>query len=63
MNWYEKEPAVFSPVISTRVRFARNLENTPFPHLLSEKKKMEVWEKISSALEEKKYAKNPLCRA
>ena len=59
MNWYEKEPSVFSPVISTRVRFARNLENTPFPHLLSEEKKETVWDKITSALEEKNMQKIP----
>lgn len=49
MYWYEREGTTFSPVISTRVRFARNLEGTPFPHLLSAPQSTELWEKISGA--------------
>ena len=46
MYWYERENTTFSPVISTRVRFARNLEETRFPHLLSEKDAAQLWQKI-----------------
>lgn len=49
MYWYQREGTQFSPVISTRVRFARNLESTPFPHLLSEKDSTALWEKIRDA--------------
>ncbi len=59
MNWYEKEPEIFSPVISTRVRLARNLENTPFPHKMSKEEKEKIWEKISSVFEGKDMVKIP----
>lgn len=49
MYWYEKEGQIFSPVISTRVRFARNLEGVPFPHLLPPEKRTELWTKVCNA--------------
>lgn len=49
MYWYEREITAFSPVISTRVRFARNLEGVPFPHLLSREKREELWQTITAA--------------
>ncbi len=49
MYWYEKEGQVFSPVISTRVRFARNLDDVPFPHKLSPEERVKLWNQISSA--------------
>ena len=49
MYWYEKEGQIFSPVISTRVRFARNLNETPFPHALSTEKREEIWSKVCDA--------------
>ncbi len=59
MNWYEKETGVFSPVISTRVRFARNLEGIPFPHRASETEQELIWNKVSEALAEKNMRKIP----
>ncbi len=50
MFWYEKETASASPVISTRVRFARNLENTPFPELLDGAGKRAVFDRVAEAL-------------
>ncbi len=54
MYWYEKRTDGTSPVLSTRVRFARNLENTPFPALLTREQKEEVFSRIKSAYQEKK---------
>lgn len=53
MYWYEKEGQIFSPVISTRVRFARNIEGVPFPHLLSPDKRCEIWSKAVECFGEK----------
>lgn len=53
MYWYEKENDPASPVLSTRVRFARNLEDTPFPHLLSADEKAKVFERVKTALAER----------
>ncbi len=47
MYWYEKEGQIFSPVISTRVRFARNLDATPFPNKLSPQGRIELWNKAT----------------
>ena len=49
MYWYEREGKAFSPVISTRVRFARNLDEVPFPHLLDETGKRDVWDRVCNA--------------
>ena len=45
MYWYEKEGGVFSSVISTRVRFARNAEGIPFPHLQTDEQRKAFWKK------------------
>ena len=49
MYWYEKEGQAFSPVISTRVRFARNLDKIFFPHALAPEERVKLWEKITAA--------------
>ncbi len=49
MYWYEKEGQIFSPVISTRVRFARNLDATPFPQKLSPGERVALWNKVCEA--------------
>ncbi len=53
MFWYEKEAPFFSPVLSTRVRFARNLEGVPFPARLDREGRENVREKIRSVYGEK----------
>lgn len=50
MYWYEKEGQIFSPVISTRVRFARNLNDTPFPHRMDPEARVSLWNRICNAL-------------
>ena len=51
MYWFEAKDGDFSPVISTRVRFARNLEGEKFPHRMNEKERRGVCEKVKKALE------------
>lgn len=53
MYWYEKEAKQFSAVISTRVRFARNLEGIPFPARLDAAGREEVFSRIEEAYREK----------
>ncbi|MBP5289072.1 MAG: ATP--guanido phosphotransferase [Clostridia bacterium] len=50
MRWYETEAKEISPVLSTRVRFARNLKDTPFPGQLDEAGKEQVFETVRDAL-------------
>lgn len=50
MRWYEAASETFSPVLSTRARFARNLKDTPFPGSLDEAGKEKVFQRIRSAL-------------
>lgn len=50
MAWYEKKIEKFSPVISTRVRFARNLEGYPFPHRLNGEGRKGLWDQVKNAL-------------
>ncbi len=54
MYWYEKEAKQFSCVLSTRVRFARNLEDTPFPHRLLPEEAEGVFARVKDALKEEK---------
>lgn len=49
MYWYEKKPEEGGVVLSTRVRFARNLETVPFPSLLGEKERLEVFACVKEA--------------
>ncbi len=53
MYWYEKVKSEIGPVLSTRVRFARNLENIPFPTMLTEEGKEKVFQKVKDAFAEK----------
>ncbi len=62
MIWYEKQAERFSPVISTRVRFARNLEEFPFPHRLNAEGKEKVWEKIEKVLTKEGFTAHPFSR-
>ena len=50
MYWYEKENATRTLVLSTRVRFARNLEGIPFPHRLSPEEGEKVFARVKEAL-------------
>lgn len=55
MYWYEKETLGNTPVLSTRVRFARNLENTPFPAKLTPQQRGDVFRTVKEAFEDKDY--------
>lgn len=50
MAWYTESGEMLDVVISTRVRFARNLSEYPFPARLDEKGRGEIIEKVSEAL-------------
>ena len=52
MAWYNEKGEMQDVVISTRVRFARNLEDYPFTSRLSEKCADEVIDKVCAALPE-----------
>ncbi len=48
-NWYSIEPC--NPIaVSTRVRLARNLADTPFPSLLSDEQMEEVAQRVKNAI-------------
>lgn len=51
-KWTEGKGENADIVISTRVRLARNLDNYPFPHLLSKEKQEEVIKMVSKVLEQ-----------
>ena len=51
MTWYNNTGKEFETVISSRIRFARNLSDYPFGSRLSEEKANEIIEKISPILE------------
>ncbi len=68
MAWFNEKGAMQDVVISTRVRFARNLKNYPFTSRLDDKKASEIIEKVRASLPEyrvEEYGQNtPLsCRA
>lgn len=48
-NWYSVDP-MNDIAVSTRIRLARNLKNTPFPSHLTAKQKQEVCEKVKNAI-------------
>lgn len=52
MAWYNEKGEMQDVVISTRVRFARNLADHPFTSRLSDKEADEIIEKVSAALPE-----------
>lgn len=49
-NWYSTEAKENDIVVSTRIRLARNLENTPFPSFMDIEGKKQVAEKIKKAI-------------
>lgn len=49
-KWYQTDGEQSDVVISTRLRFARNLNGYPFPHLMNDAQKKEVNEKVRDAL-------------
>lgn len=54
-KWYEMSGKNGDVVISTRIRFARNLKDFPFPHVLSTEKKRMVCELIRDAVMENPF--------
>lgn len=54
MYWFETKDCENSPVISTRVRFARNLEGKKFPQKLTGAEKREICEQVKSAFADEK---------
>lgn len=50
VKWYQQSGTEGDVVISTRIRLARNLSNTPFPAGLSAEQKREVSNKVHDAL-------------
>lgn len=68
MAWYNEKGEMQDVVISTRVRFARNLEDHPFAARLDDKGADEIIEKVCAALPEYRSERffdgmNPKCRA
>ncbi|MBQ1555572.1 MAG: protein arginine kinase [Clostridia bacterium] len=49
-KWYQTQGKEADTVISTRLRFARNLNGYPFPHRMTDAQKKEVNEKVRDAL-------------
>ncbi len=56
-KWYNKTGAQGDVVISTRIRFARNLNSFPFPCKLSEKQKVEVVNLVKNVMSEDEIGK------
>ncbi len=56
MYWFELPQKENGIVLSTRVRFARNLENVPFPARQTDSQREEVFETVRAAF----AAKNPM---
>lgn len=53
--WYNDKGKDYDVVISTRVRFARNIAEYKFPNIMSSKEKNNVIEKIGSSVDSSKY--------
>ena len=53
--WYNDKGKDYDVVISTRVRFARNIAEYKFPNIMSSKEKNNVIEKIGSSIDSSKY--------
>ena len=49
-KWYEKNGKDGDAVISTRIRFARNLEEYPFPIRCSKETRQKITEKVKDAV-------------
>ena len=61
MAWYTEKGNMQDVVLSTRVRFARNLADYPFASRLSDTGASEIIEKVASALPEysvQRFGKN-----
>ena len=59
-KWYQTEGKNADTVISTRLRFARNLNGYPFPHLMSDAQKKEVIRKLKKDYDFKNIVYNDL---
>lgn len=51
VKWLEGEGPYNDVVVSSRVRFARNLKDLPFPHLMNDNHKAELFQKAKKAIE------------
>ncbi len=49
-KWFDKSGVSYDTAVSTRVRFARNVEGFPFPHKMTREQKAELINKVRSAL-------------
>lgn len=49
-KWFDKSGSNYDVAVSTRVRFARNVEGFPFPHKMTNEQKTELINKVRSAL-------------
>ena len=56
-KWYNETGSQGDVVISTRIRFARNLNSFPFPCKLSEKQKVEVINLVKNVISEDEIGK------
>ena len=59
-KWFETENNTNDSaiVVSTRIRFARNISDVPFPDRMSDEQKYDVISKIEKALEKAKFGKD-----
>lgn len=59
-KWFETEKNTNDSaiVVSTRIRLARNLCNIPFPDKMTDEQKLDLINKVESALKDEKFAKN-----
>lgn len=53
--WYKDSGKDYDVVISTRVRFARNIADLKFPNIMTNKEKSDVIEKLSSCINTSEY--------
>lgn len=53
--WYEEVSNDSDVVISTRIRYARNIANEKFPNIMSNKEKEKIIEKIAQGIDKNKY--------
>ncbi|MDD6313003.1 MAG: ATP--guanido phosphotransferase [Firmicutes bacterium] len=60
MYWYECDGKDKDVVLSTRIRFARNIDKTPFPTALDKEAAERLAERISALFDREKYAVNDI---
>ena len=53
--WYDEVSKDSDVVISTRVRYARNIKDHKFPHMLNNKQKEEIIQLVENAIDKNKY--------